>query len=92
MKEFVTADDIRALAEQGERELMVREHTTLTDAALDAARMHGVRLVEGGATSQPQPAGDVVAALPVTAGGLPAPALAGLVREQPAAGRRVQGG
>ena len=92
MKEFVTADDIRALAEQGERELMVREHTTLTDAALDAARMHGVRLVEGGATSQAQPAGDVVAALPVTPGGLPAPALAGLVREQAPAGRRAQGG
>jgi acyl-CoA reductase-like NAD-dependent aldehyde dehydrogenase len=92
VKEFVTADDIRALAEQGERELMVREHTTLTDAALDAARMHGVRLVEGGATSQAQPAGDVVAALPVTPGGLPAPALAGLVREQGPAGRRSQGG
>jgi len=59
VKEFVTADDIRALAEQGERELMVREHTTLTDAALDAARMHGVRLVEGGATSQSQPAASV---------------------------------
>src|SRR6476469_3990146 len=92
VKEFVTADDIRALAEQGERELLVREHTTLTDAALDAARMHGVRLVEGGATSQAQPAGDAVAALPVTPGGLPAPALAGLVREQAAAGRREQGG
>jgi len=39
VKEFVTADDIRALAEQGERELMVREHTTLTDAALDAAEL-----------------------------------------------------
>ena len=93
MKEFVTADDIRALAEQGERELLVREHTTLTDAALDAARMHGVRLVEGGATSRAQRrGGDVVAALPVTPGGLPAPALAGLVREQAAAGRRAQGG
>jgi len=28
----------------------VREHTLLTDAALDAARMYGVRLGEGGAT------------------------------------------
>ena len=58
---------------------MVREHTLLTDAALDAARMHGVRLVEGGATSLRPPADDVVQALPKK-GGLPAPALSGLVR------------
>src|SRR5690349_8359327 len=58
---------------------MLREHTILTDAALDAARMHGVRLVEGGATSLRPPADDVVQALPKK-GGLPAPALSGLVR------------
>src|SRR6185312_2921630 len=78
-KHIVTADDIRALASTGESELMVREHTVLTDAALDAARMHGVRLVEGGATSLRPPADDVVQALPKK-GGLPAPALSGLVR------------
>jgi len=78
-KHIVTADDIRELAASGESELMVREHTLLTDAALDAARMHGVRLVEGGATSLRPPADDVVQALPKK-GGLPAPALSGLVR------------
>ena len=78
-KHIVTADDIRTLAASGESELMVREHTLLTDAALDAARMHGVRLVEGGATSLRPPEDDVVHALPEK-GGLPAPALSGLVR------------
>ncbi|MFI5049544.1 MAG: aldehyde dehydrogenase family protein [Gaiellales bacterium] len=78
-KQIVTADDIRTLAASGESELMVREHTLLTDAALDAARMHGVRLVEGGATSLRPPENDVVHALPKK-GGLPAPALSGLVR------------
>ena len=87
MKQIVTADDIRALADQGERELLLHEHTLLTDAAVDAAHPHGVRLVEGGASSgsagtAPPSGGDVVAALPVTPGGLPAPALAGLVRER----------
>ena len=87
MKQIVTADDIRALADQGERELLLHEHTLLTDAAVDAAHTHGVRLVEGGASSggagtAPPSGGDVVAALPVTPGGLPAPALAGLVRER----------
>ena len=47
MKEFVTADDIRALAEQGERELLVREHTTVHEAGgrfdFDASDIHGVR-------------------------------------------------
>ena len=62
MKEIVTAQDIRALADQGEHELMLREHTVLTDAALDAARMHGVRLVEGGATSGARPREDDVVA------------------------------
>jgi len=82
LKQIVTADDIRALADQGERELLLREHTLLTDAAIDAARLHGVRLVEGGATSAPAPPPDVVEAPPSTAAGLPAPALAGLVRER----------
>src|SRR6185437_10860281 len=76
LKQIVTADDIRALADQGERELLLREHTLLTDAAIDAARLHGVRLVEGGATSAPAPPPDVVEAPPSTAAGLPAPALA----------------
>ena len=61
------------------RELMVREHTLLTDAALDAARMHGVRLVEGGATSLRPPADDVVQAPPKKGG----PAGAGAVRPRP---------
>ena len=47
MKHFVTADEIRQLAASGERELMLREHTVLTDAAVDAVRLHGIRVVEG---------------------------------------------
>ena len=47
MKHVVTADDVHRLAETGERELMLREHTVLTDAARDAAELLGVRLVEG---------------------------------------------
>ena len=47
MKHVVTADDVHRLAETGERELMLREHTVLTDAARDAADLLGVRLVEG---------------------------------------------
>ena len=82
MKHFVTADEIRQLAASGERELMVREHTVLTDAALEAIRLHGIRLVEGStySTAAPEPA-DVVPS-PPRAGGLPAPALSGLVRER----------
>ncbi len=94
-KHIVTADDIRSLAAGGEHELMLREHTVLTDAALDAVRLHGIRLVEGGATSLRPPADDVVAALPQRAKGLPAPALAGLSRggggAQPAASRSPAG-
>ena len=84
MKHFVTADDIRRLAETGERELMLREHTVLTDAARDAAELLGVRLVEGSsyATTAPEP---VITSVP-GAGGLPAPALAGLARA-PSEGR-----
>ena len=57
MKHFVTADEIRQLAASGERELMLREHTVLTDAAVDAVRLHGIRVVEGStySTSEPRP-------------------------------------
>ena len=36
---------------------MIREHTLLTDAAIEAAELHGVRLVEGStySTAAPQP-------------------------------------
>ena len=84
MKHFVTADEIRQLAASGERELMLREHTVLTDAALDAVRLHGIRLVEGSTYSTADPPPQVVPA-PTGAGGLPAPALAGLVRGAPTA-------
>jgi acyl-CoA reductase-like NAD-dependent aldehyde dehydrogenase len=82
VKHFVTADEIRQLAASGERELMLREHTVLTDAAVDAVRLHGIRLVEGSTYSTAEPAPQVIPA-PPGAGGLPAPALAGLVRERP---------
>ena len=57
LKHVVTAEDIRELAANGERELMIREHTLLTDAAIEAAELHGVRLVEGStySTAAPQP-------------------------------------
>ena len=82
MKHFVTADEIRQLAASGERELMLREHTVLTDAAVDAVRLHGIRIVEGSTYSTSEPRPEAVPA-PPQAGGLPAPALAGLVRERP---------
>ena len=80
-KHVVTAEDVRRLAETGERELMLREHTVLTDAAADAAAQLGIRLVEGStyATSAPPATAPVRAG----AGGLPSPALAGLTREPP---------
>ncbi|HET7172024.1 MAG TPA: aldehyde dehydrogenase family protein [Gaiellales bacterium] len=84
MKHFVTADEIRQLAASGERELMLREHTVLTDAAVDAVRLHGIRLVEGSTYSTADPPPQAVPA-PRGAGGLPAPALAGLVRARPGA-------
>jgi len=85
VKHFVTADEIRQLAASGERELMLREHTVLTDAAVDAVRLHGIRLVEGSTYSTAEPPPQVVPA-PAGAGGLPAPALAGLVRERSSTG------
>jgi len=85
VKHFVTADEIRQLAASGERELMLREHTVLTDAAVDAVRLHGIRLVEGSTYSTGEPPPQVVPA-PAGAGGLPAPALAGLVRERSSTG------
>ncbi len=86
MKHFVTADEIRQLAASGERELMLREHTVLTDAAVDAVRLHGIRIVEGSTYSTSEPRPEAVPA-PPQAGGLPAPALAGLVRERPSVTR-----
>ena len=78
-KHVVTADDVRRLAESGERELMLREHTVLTDAAVDAAGQLGIRLVEG-STFSPSAPSPTVPARP-GAGGLPSPALGGLTRE-----------
>ena len=78
-KHVVTADDVRRLAESGERELMLREHTVLTDAAVDAADQLGIRLVEG-STFSPSAPSPTVPARP-GAGGLPSPALGGLTRE-----------
>ena len=79
-KHIVTADDVKRIAETGERELMLREHTVLTDAALDAASQLGIRLVEGSTYSTASSA-----AVPTRpgAGGLPTPALGGLTREAP---------
>jgi acyl-CoA reductase-like NAD-dependent aldehyde dehydrogenase len=82
VKHFVTADEIRQLAASGERELMLREHTVLTDAAVDAVRLHGIRLVEGSTYSTSEPRPEPIPA-PPQAGGLPAPALGGLVRDRP---------
>jgi acyl-CoA reductase-like NAD-dependent aldehyde dehydrogenase len=80
VKHVVTADDIRRLAETGERELMIREHTVITDAAVDAAALLGIRIVEGStySTSAPEPT-----APPPRPGarGLPEPVLAGLTRD-----------
>jgi acyl-CoA reductase-like NAD-dependent aldehyde dehydrogenase len=77
-KHIVTADDMHRLAESGEQELMLREHTVLTDAAADAAAQLGIRLVEGSTYSTRSP----LAEPPPRsgAGGLPAPAISGLVR------------
>jgi acyl-CoA reductase-like NAD-dependent aldehyde dehydrogenase len=76
-KHVVTAEDVRRLAEGGEHELMIREHTLLTDAARDAAGLLGVRLVEGStySTRSPEPTRP-------GAGGLPSPSLGGLTRER----------
>ncbi len=92
MKHVLTAEDVQRLAETGERELMLREHTVLTDAARDAAALLGIRLVEGSTFSARAPEPTV----PVRpgAGGLPSPALGGLTRESgetvPAPAIRVQ--
>ena len=56
LRRFVTSEDVRRLAESGEYELMLREGTVLTDAALDEARNLGVRLVEGSRLAAPGPA------------------------------------
>ena len=80
MKHYVTADDIRRLAETGERELMLREHTVLTDAARDAADLLGIRLVEGSTYATTAPAATVSVPARPGAGGLPSPALSGLTR------------
>ena len=79
MKHVVTADDVRRLAAEGELELMLREHTVLTDAALDAAVLLGVRIVEGSTYSTSVPETAEPAPRP-GAGGLPEPVLTGLMR------------
>ena len=72
MRRFVTTEDIRELAEVGEFELMVREGTVLTDAALDEAHRLGVRLVEGSRLAAPRPpAADGLR--PVPSSGAPPP-------------------
>ncbi len=76
-KHIVTADDVRHLAESGERELMLREHTVLTDAAADAAAQLGIRLVEG-STYSTTAADPVAPPARPGAGALPPPALQGL--------------
>ena len=80
MKHVVTAEDVRLLAESGERELMLREHTLLTDAARDAARVLGVRLVEGSTHSTAAP-GSVAPPARPGVGGLPTPAISGMSRD-----------
>ncbi len=55
MRRFVTSEDIRELAEVGEYELLMREGTVLTDAALDEAYRLGVRLLEGSRLAAPRP-------------------------------------
>ena len=55
MKHFVTADDVRRLAESGERELMLREHTVLTDARGRRRRSARIRLVEGSSYATKRP-------------------------------------
>ena len=62
MRRYVTIEDLERLAAVGERELMLHEGTVLTDAAMDAARELGIRLVESSTY--------------VTAGPAPAPAVA----------------
>jgi acyl-CoA reductase-like NAD-dependent aldehyde dehydrogenase len=90
-KHVVTADDVRRLAETGERELMLREHTVLTDAAVDAASQLGIRLVEGSTYSVPAP--DPVLPARPSVRGLPVPALSGLTRSAEAdADRPLQPG
>jgi len=104
MKQIVTADDVRRLAERGERELALHEHTVLTDTARDAAARLGVRLVEGSTYSTSAPAAAAPAVPPRPgAGRLPPPAIAGLSRGQapglgsgghvpvPGTGTRVEG-
>ncbi len=81
MKHVVTADEVRRLASEGERELMLREHTVLTDAALDEAALLGVRIVEG-STYSTQAREPTVPAPRPGAGGLPEPVLTGLTRER----------
>ena len=61
MRRYVTIEDLERLAAVGERELMLHEGTVLTDAAMDAARELGIRLVESSTyvTAGPAPAAAV---------------------------------
>jgi hypothetical protein len=44
---FYSAEDIEALAAQGKRELILDDHTALTDLARDVARQFGIVLIDG---------------------------------------------
>ena len=83
MKHIVTADDVRRLAADGERELMIREHTVLTDAAVDEAAFLGIRVVEGSTYSTRPPELEAAGTRP-GAGGLPEPMLSGLTKDRSA--------
>lgn len=46
MKTFYAAEDIEALAEKGQFEIFVDKNTVLTDMAVHAAQMLGIRITE----------------------------------------------
>ena len=60
-RRFITSRDIDDLLARGERELLVDEHTTLTDLAREEARDRGVRVVPA---DGPRVTEDVVAERP----------------------------
>ncbi len=68
MKTFYSAQDVEALARQGQRELVIDENTVLTDLARDAAARLGLRLVTPGRTAEAK-AGAVAPAPPAAPNG-----------------------
>ena len=68
-RRFITSRDIDDLLARGERELLVDEHTTLTDLAREEARDRGVRVVPA---HGPRVTEDVVAERPPAATQAPA--------------------